>query len=494
MLFRRPLTVLAVATLLVLAGCGSAGGPASAPTPTTETPTTTEAPQGATTTTQTQGAASTTTQAVTTPEGTLEVHFINVDQSVSTLIIGPTGETMLIDTGDFTDDGEFVLQYLQRHDIERIDSLVVSHNDADHIGGNAAVIEYYETEADGIGAIYDPGIAASTQTYQEYLDAVEEHDVTLYETREGDSIRFEGVDVQVLGPPEPYLESEARNENSIVLKLTFGETDFLFTGDAEDDQEEYLVNQYGAQLQATVLKAGHHGSKSSTGGALLDAVQPKAAVISSGYDSRYGHPHEETLRRLAERSIPTYWTATHGNIVLESDGASIAVRTQQAAPTEPLSLREADSVAPGTTSSVTQRATITAGTGQVSTTAIADGGTTTTETTSGETGLTVADVNADAAGDDRDNLNDEYIVFKNIGDTDLDLSGWTVADAADHTYTFPDGTTLAAGATLTLHTGSGEDTTTDYYWGAGAPIWNNGGDTIIVTSADGERVLTEEYN
>jgi competence protein ComEC len=127
-----------------------------------------------------------------TAEGTLEVHFINVGQSVSTLVVGPTGETMLIDTGHYNDDGEYVLSYLQAHDIDRIDYMVVSHNDADHIDGNAAIIEYYETQADGIGATYDPGIAASTQTYESYLDAGEEHAVTLYETREGDTIPFEG--------------------------------------------------------------------------------------------------------------------------------------------------------------------------------------------------------------------------------------------------------------------------------------------------------------
>jgi competence protein ComEC len=192
--------------------------------------------------------------------GTVEVHYINVGQSVSTLVIGPDGETMLIDTGHYTDDGEYVLEYLQRHEITQLDHLVTSHNDADHIGGNAAIIEYYETEAEGIGAVYDPGIAASTETYAEYLDAVEEHDVTLYETREGDTISFGEVDIDVLGPPDPYLENEARNENSIVLKLTYGETSFLLSGDAEDDQEAYLIDTYGAELQSTVLKAGHHGS------------------------------------------------------------------------------------------------------------------------------------------------------------------------------------------------------------------------------------------
>jgi competence protein ComEC len=427
-------------------------------------------------------------------EGSMEVHFINVGQSVATLIVGPTGETMLIDSGHFNDDGEYVLQYLQRHDVERIDYFVTSHNDADHIGGNAAVIEYYETEADGIGAVYDPGIAASTETYGEYLDAVEQHDVTLYETREGDTIPFENVSVQVLGPPDPYLESEARNENSIVLKLSYGATSFLFTGDAEDDQEAYLVEEYGSELRATVMKAGHHGSKTSTSGALLDAAQPQAVIISSEYESQYGHPNEETLQRLAERDITTYWTATHGHTVLRSDGEQVTIATQREAPTDPQSIRDGSPIELGTTDAVERRATIT-GSGVTdatrTATAVATDGGTDTATRQGE--IALASVNADAEGDDRDNLNDEYIVLENTGDGPLDMSGWTVQDEAEATYTVPDGFALDAGATVTLHTGSGTDTETDLYWGSGSPIWNNGGDTVIITNAEGDEVLRESY-
>nr|WP_328765756.1 lamin tail domain-containing protein [Halomicroarcula rubra] len=419
----------------------------------------------------------------------MEVHFINVGQSVSTLVVGPTGETMLVDTGHYRDDGESVLQYLQAHDIDRIDYMVVSHNDADHIGGNAAIIDYYEAEADGIGAVYDPGIAASTQTYSEYLDAVEEHGVTLYETRAGDSIPFEGVDVQVMGPPEPYLEDAARNENSIVLKLTYGQTSFLLTGDAEDDQEAYLADRYGDQLQSTVLKAGHHGSSSSTSEQLLDAVDPQAVVVSSAYDSQYGHPTEAVLNRLSDRSIPTYWTATHGNVVLVSDGQTVSVRTQRAAPTDPLAVREGDPVPPGTKGDVVERARLDAGSGATDSTAVAaDGGTTTREGT-----LSIEAVHADADGDERTNLNDEYVVFKNSGDASLDLSGWTVTDEAGKTYTFPDGYTLEAGSTVTLHTGSWSDSATDLYWDVGSPVWNNDGDTVTVRNSEGAVVIEEIY-
>ena len=106
-------------------------------------------------------------------EGTLEVHMINVGQAASTLIVGPEGDTMLIDTGDFRTDGEQVLEYLEAQNIDRIDYLVTSHPDADHIGGHANIITHYETQKDGIGAIYDPGLTSTTQTYARYLDAVE---------------------------------------------------------------------------------------------------------------------------------------------------------------------------------------------------------------------------------------------------------------------------------------------------------------------------------
>jgi competence protein ComEC len=431
--------------------------------------------------------------------GTVEVHYINVGQSVSTLVIGPDGETMLIDTGHYTDDGEYVLEYLQRHEITQLDHLVTSHNDADHIGGNAAIIEYYETEAEGIGAVYDPGIAASTETYAEYLDAVEEHDVTLYETREGDTISFGEVDIDVLGPPDPYLENEARNENSIVLKLTYGETSFLLSGDAEDDQEAYLIDTYGAELQSTVLKAGHHGSSSSSSESFIDAVAPQAVIVSSAYDSQYGHPTEEVLQRFADRSLPTYWTATHGTIVLVSDGNDVSVQTQRDAPTDPLELRNGEPIDPGTGGDVVERDQLggDAGDGGYGdeTDDEPDNTGEENETTSTDpaAALEVATINADAEGNDGENLTDEYIIFENTGDEPIELSGWTVEDEAAHSYEFPQGFTLEAGATVTLRTGSGTDTDTELYWGSASPIWNNDGDTVTLSNPDDEHVLEVSY-
>ncbi|MFC7043821.1 lamin tail domain-containing protein [Halonotius sp. GCM10025705] len=469
--------ILVVVGLIFLAGCSGAvpGDPTASDTEPETSPTVEPQPAN----------------------GTLEVHYINVGQSVSTLIIGPDGDTMLVDTGHYNDDGEYVLEYLQARDITRIDHLVTSHNDADHIGGNAAIIEYFETEADGIGAIYDPGIAASTQTYEEYLDAVETHDVTLYETREGDTIDFGTTDIAVLGPPDPYLENRARNENSIVLNITHGETSFLLSGDAEDDQEAYLVDTYGNQLESTVLKAGHHGSSSSSSEPFVDTVAPQTVVISSAYDSQYGHPTETVLQRFADRSIPAFWTATHGNTIFVSNGTAVSAQTQQAAPTAPTALREGSAIPPGTTGEVTERLLFTSsGTTTVDTDDTESSDSSDEETTTADgsaTNFEIADINADAEGDDRENLNDEYVTFENTGEQPLDISGWTLEDAADHSYRFPEGTTVDPQATITVRTGSGTNTDTDLYWGSGSPIWNNGGDTVIVQTADGTTVLEETY-
>jgi competence protein ComEC len=499
----QTLAAVLLGVLVVLTGCtGISSSENQSPAPTTETKTETETDTIPTQTDDTGPSTDTTqppseanpptsiAQSNSSPsEGTFEIHYINVGQGDSILVIGPTNEVMLIDTGDYTDDGEIVLDYLQRHDIERIDYLVTTHSDADHIGGHEAVITYYETQANGIGAVYIPGIASPSQTYDEFLDAVEQYNVSLYVTHTGDPIPFEGVQTEVLAPPKPYLDSEHRNENSIVLQLMFGQTSFLLPGDIEEDGEHYLVSTYGDSLHSSVLKAAHHGSATSSSGPFLNAVQPHVVVISSAYDSQYGHPAEQTLQRLAERDIDTYWTAVHGTIVMRSNGETITIATQQSATTDPLSLREEEPVAPGSDMPVEQRATITIDTDspppETDPTPTDDG----TPTAS----LAVVQIHADAAGDEYDNLTDEYIVLKNTGSHAIDLSGWSVTDEAGHEYTVPSGVVLGAGETITLHTGTGTDTDEHLYWNADAPVWNNAGDTITVRSDESELIIEEEY-
>ena len=539
----RPGLVVLVVILVALAGCGGPPDTASpAPTPDgtavvepeTDATIRTTVPEGGThpvtgttveeteqgpTSTPSDPAAPDRTE-TTRGEGptagnTLDVHFINVGQSSSTLLITPTGETVLIDSGDWRDEGSQVIDYLDRIGVDRLDHLVTTHADADHIGGHAAVIEHFETEGAGVGAVYDPGIASPSQTYGEYLDAVEAYEVPLYRTREGGELPVSGGDVSVLGPPRQPRESVDRNENSLVLRVTHGETSFLFTGDAEDDQEGYLVSNYGSELDSTVLQAGHHGSKSSTGPALLDAADPGVVVISSAYESQYGHPHEETLERLAERSIPTYWTAVHGDVVLSSDGGSITVSTQREATTVATDLRSEAPVEPDADYAVDVRETVAAGSGDggsvsattgtptetatLTETATATLTATPTETetatpTTGDGELSLVTVHEDASGNDHENLNDEYLVFENTGDSTLDLSGWRLEDEAGHDYSVPSGFTLDPGERVTVYTGEGTDTETELYWGSGRAVWNNGGDTVVVVDDEGNVVIEEEYS
>ena len=476
---RRALLVVAVGFLVVLAGC--AGGISDTGADPVETTSSGDEP--------------TTVASESTANGTLSIYYLNVGQGASTLVISPNGEKMLVDSGDWRDDGEIIIDQLQQLGIDRIDHLVSTHPDADHIGGHADVIEYLETEGDGVGAVWDPGITSTSATYENYLDAIEEHDVTLYQTYAGDDIPLENVSTNVLAPPEGYIANGDSNENSIVLHLQYGNTSFLLPGDGETESEEYLLDAYSSELNSTVLVPGHHGSASSSSPAYLDTVSPRLAVITSGYDSQYGHPHEEVLDRLSDRSIRTYWTGTHGTIRMQSNGTAITVATQQQAPTEPLSLRDGEAVEPGSDLPVEVR-TVVHVDGTTSAPAMTDGGTTTSTTTSTSSGgeLSVATVHADAEGDDTENLNDEYVVFENTGSSELDISGWEIADEADHTYTVPSGTTIQAGAQVTLYTGSGTNTDTELYWGSGSPIWNNAGDTIIVSNTDGNVVLEESYN
>lgn len=482
---RRLLGVLAVVAIVALAGCaGTVGDSAIAPSePTDATP---------------DSQPTTGSQTTAASNGTLSVHFLDVGQGSSIFVEGPSGETMLVDSGDWRDDGEAVLAYLRERGVERLDYLVTSHADADHIGGHAAVIEYFETEADGVGAIYDPGIASSSQTYDDYLDAVEAHDVTLYQARAGDPIPMENVSARVLAPPRRHLAGGDRNENSLVLRLAFGDATFLLPGDGETASEEYLVEAYGADLNATALSAGHHGSESSSTPAFLDAVTPRVAVVSSAYDSQYGHPHEAVLSRFAERGVRTYWTATHGVVRLTSNGSAVTVATQRAAPTDPLALRDGDRSDAAPADELAVRAVVPVA-GPVSdsastTAATTDSATaTTTDSATPRPSLSVVEVHEDAPGDDNENLNGEYVVFENDGGESLSLGGWTVADEADHEYRFPSGFELGSGERVTLYTGTGTNSATELYWGLERAVWNNAGDTVIVRDDDGSTVARETY-
>ncbi|WP_339102831.1 MBL fold metallo-hydrolase [Haloterrigena salinisoli] len=273
-------------------------------------------------------------------DGDLEIHHIDVGQGDSTLLVTPAGETVLIDTGTWQADGRGVIEHLEDEGIDRIDHLVTTHGHADHVGGHAAVIEHFEERGEGVGAVYDPGVASTSATYERYLDAIEDHDVRLFEVAAGDRLPLEdeSVDATVLNPPD---DDEGNiDAYSTVLSVEYGEFSYLTTGDIEDGTERRLVDERGDALAADAYQAGHHGSSTSSSEPFLDAVDPEIAVISSALDSQYGHPHDEVLAALTDRDVETYWTGVHGDVVLETDGEDVAVTTETEGPTDPAALLE----------------------------------------------------------------------------------------------------------------------------------------------------------
>jgi competence protein ComEC len=273
-------------------------------------------------------------------EGDLRVHYLDVGQADATLVEFPNGETMLIDSGDWPQDGDRVIAYLEQHGVDRIDHLVATHPHADHIGGHEAVIDYFETNGEGIGAAYDSGIAHTSQTFEEYLDAIVRHDVDLFTVQAGDEFQAGNATVTFLNP-SPSVESDDLHENSVSLVVDYGESEFLFTGDLEEAGEQRLVENRAGELDADLYKAGHHGSRTSSSPPFLEAVSPQTVVISSALDSQYGHPHNETLAAFANRGYQTYWTAVQGNLTVVSNGTSLEVHPEHSATTDAATLREA---------------------------------------------------------------------------------------------------------------------------------------------------------
>lgn len=249
----------------------------------------------------------------TQTEGLLQVHFIHVGQGASQLLIGPTGKTMLIDGGNNHMEEEIVA-YLRDQGIGKVDILIGTHPDADHIGGLDAVVDHFD-----IGKIYMPRVQSNTKTFESLLLSIQQKGLKVTTAKAGLTLDWEqGAEVIMIAPAGEY---EDTNEMSAVVHVTFGETSFLFTGDAGTKSEADMIAS-GANLKADVLLVGHHGSATSTGEAFLEKVSPAYAVIQVGKNS-YGHPTEAVLNRLSDRGVRIFRTDEQGHIVFVSDGKTL---------------------------------------------------------------------------------------------------------------------------------------------------------------------------
>ena len=267
-------------------------------------------------------------QPATTPTAVVEdylaVHFIDVGQA-DCILLSCGGEYMLIDGGN-TADGYTVRGYLEHAGVEKLDLLVATHPHEDHIGGLATVLTYYEAET-----IWTTEITYSNSTVRRFLDAADAQDAPVVQPELGQTFLLGSALVTVLGPVRTDYEDV--NDLSLVLLVEFEDTRFLFTGDMETLAEGHMLDHWGEAFnwKADVLKAGHHGSYSSTGYRLLREVAPTWAVIPCGYQNEYGHPHDSTLSRLRDAEVITFRMDLMGTVVAISDGQTIAFAWTNAA-------------------------------------------------------------------------------------------------------------------------------------------------------------------
>ena len=257
--------------------------------------------------------------------GTLTVTWLDVGQG-DAAVIQCGGQSMLIDGGK-PEKSSYIYAWLQQHGLSYLDVIVATHVDADHIGGLSGALNYAS-----VGTAYCPVTTGTTETFQSFVKYLAQRGKQITVPTAGETFALGGAQVQILGP---LHRAEDSNDNSIVLKVSFGATSFLFTGDAERAEEQDLLNA-GVNLQSTVLKVGHHGSDTSTSYSFLRAVAPQYAVISVGADNSYGHPTEAVLSRLRDAGVTTFRTDMQGEITAVSDGQTINFSTAKNAAAETL--------------------------------------------------------------------------------------------------------------------------------------------------------------
>ena len=225
---------------------------------------------------------------------------------------------MLIDAGNNA-DGPSVVSYLKQQGVKTIDHLIGTHPHEDHIGGMDNVIQSFD-----IGQVYMPRATTTTKTFEDVLLAIKQKGLKITTAKAGVTVLDQG-NLKVNFIASVGSGYEDLNNWSAVTRIQYGDTAFLLTGDAESQSEEEMIVS-GTNLKADVLKVGHHGSSSSTTPAFLKAVAPKYAVISVGTGNNYGHPHKETLTKLANAKVQVYRTDQDGTLVFTSDGKTIIVK------------------------------------------------------------------------------------------------------------------------------------------------------------------------
>lgn len=247
--------------------------------------------------------------------GSMEVHFIDVGQG-DAILIEADHSAMLIDAGD-TNKRSVITDYLDSQNITKLDYVIATHPHSDHIGGLDAVLKNYEVKK-----IILPDVVHTTKTYENVLDTIEKRNLSVTKAQVGSLYYLGSASFTILAPNSDHYEDV--NNYSIVIRLCYGDSVFLFTGDAEALSEKEMLDS-GMDLSADVIKLGHHGSAYSSSEKFLEAVDPSYAVVSVASDNDYGHPHSRTLRTIDSMNSKLYRTDQQGTIIFYTDGNTISV-------------------------------------------------------------------------------------------------------------------------------------------------------------------------
>lgn len=295
---RRISAIIAVFFTLAFTGCGQTPeSPGSLPVSGVVSETTAQSGQ------ETAGVSE---------SGSFTIHFIDVGQADSALVTCD-GHSMLIDGGN-ADDSNLVYSVLQRETDGHLDYVVGTHAHEDHIGGLSGAFE-----ADTADVTFCPVTEYDSKAFRNFKTRADERGGGITIPAVGDTFTLGEASVTVVAVNSV---PEDTNNTSIVIRIVYGDTSFLFTGDAKQEMEEKILES-GQDIESTVLKVGHHGSSTSTSQAFLDAVSPTYAVISCGKDNSYGHPHSETLAKLASAGVEVLRTDELGDIYCTSDGSEV---------------------------------------------------------------------------------------------------------------------------------------------------------------------------
>jgi len=293
-------------------------------------------------------------ESILSETSTFEIHFLDVGQADAALVLCDN-EAMLIDGGN-PEDSSLIYSYLKSHGVNHLEYIICTHPHEDHVGGLSGALNCAT-----VGTVYCSIDSYDSKTFDSFKHYLEKQNKEIEMPAAGDTFSLGSSSVSILGPTEHYSDI---NNMSIVLRIQYGNTSFLFAGDAEIDSEQDILNA-GTNLKSTLLKVGHHGSDTSTSYRWLREIAPEYAIISVGKNNSYGHPTEQTLSRLRDAEVTLFRTDLQGHIICTSNGETLTFTTERNAHAD--TLNTAPSAANPTTPTADQPEATTSSTGPSST-------------------------------------------------------------------------------------------------------------------------------